>query len=63
MSCLDTKYGVLTPKFAGTFSTGFSFQKIFRERLFSGIADYRPDAYQNVTNSHQTSITPLAVPA
>ena len=29
----------LTPGFAATFSTGFSFQKIFRERLFRGIAD------------------------
>ena len=35
----------LTPGFAATFSTGFSFQKIFRERLFSGIADYRRDVY------------------
>ena len=35
----------LTPGFAATFWTGFSFQKIFRERLFSGIADYRRDAY------------------
>ena len=33
----------LTPEFAATFWTGFSFQKIFRERLFSGIADYRRD--------------------
>ena len=53
----------LTPGFAATFWTGFSFQKIFRERLFSGMADYRRDAYQHVTKSHQTSITPLAVPA
>ena len=38
----------LTPGFAATFWTGFSFQKIFRERLFSGIADYRRDAYRPV---------------
>ena len=30
------------------FLTGFSFQKIFRERLFSGIADYRRDVYRPV---------------
>ena len=54
---------VLAPGFAATFWTGFSFQKIFRERLFSGIADYRRDAYQHVPKSHRTSITPLAVPA
>ena len=53
---------VLTLGFAATFWTGFSFQKIFRERLFSGVADYRRDAYQHVTKSHQTSITTLAVP-
>ena len=34
----------LTPGFAATFWRGFSFEKIFRERLFSGIADYRRDA-------------------
>jgi len=38
----------LTPGFAATFWTGFSFQKIFRERLFSGIADYRRDVYRPV---------------
>ena len=53
----------LAPGFAATFWTGFSFQKIFRERLFSGIADYRRDAYQPVPKSHQTSIMQLAVPA
>ena len=37
------KWG-LAPGFAATFWTGFSFQKIFRERLFSGIADNRRDA-------------------
>ena len=44
---------VLAPGFAATFWTGFIFQKIFRERLFSGIADYRRDAYQHVPKSHQ----------
>ena len=29
----------VAPDFAATFRTGFSFQKIFSERLFSGIAD------------------------
>ena len=53
----------LMPEFAATFWTGFSFQKIFRERLFSGVSDYRLDAYQPVPKSHQTSITPLGVPA
>ena len=32
----------LTPGFAATFWTGFSFQKIFRERLFSGSSDTHP---------------------
>ena len=50
-------------EFAATFWTGFSFQKIFRERLFSGIADYRRDIYQPLPKSHQTSIMQLAVPA
>ena len=53
----------LMPEFAATFWTGFSFQKIFRERLLSGKADYRRDAHQPMPKSHQTSITPLAVPA
>ena len=34
---------VLAPGFAATFWTGFSFQKIFRERLFIGKGDYRRD--------------------
>ena len=38
----------LAPEFAATFWTGFSLQKIFLERLFSGTADYRLDAYQPV---------------
>ena len=53
----------VAPDFAATFWTGFSFQKIFRERLFSGIADYRRDACQPVPKSHQTSFMQLAVPA
>ena len=31
----------LAPDFAATFWTGFSFRKIFHERLFIGNADYR----------------------
>ena len=46
----------LAPEFAATFWTGFSFQKIFRERLFSGIADYRRDTYKPLPKSNQTSI-------
>ena len=38
----DQLWGV-APDFAATFSTGFTFRKIFRERLRSGIADYRRD--------------------
>ena len=44
----------LAPEFAATFWTGL-FQKIF-ERLFSGVSDYRRDAYQPVRASSQTSI-------
>ena len=33
----------LTPDFAATFWTGFSFRKIFHERLFIGNGDYRRD--------------------
>ena len=34
---------VLAPGFAATFWTGFSFRKIFHERLFIGNGDYRRD--------------------
>ena len=46
----------LAPEFAATFWTGFSFQKIFRERLFSCIADYRRDVCRSTCECHQTSI-------
>ena len=35
----------LASESAATFWTGFSFQKIFRESLFSGNADYRRDIH------------------
>jgi hypothetical protein len=43
------------------FWTGFSFQTIFRERLFSCIADYRRDVCRSTCECHQTSIR-LGVP-
>ena len=51
----DQLWGV-APDFAATFSTGFTFRKIFRERLRSGIADYRRDVYDQSATSLQVSI-------